>query len=628
MLLLWLLPAFAAARELHPRIASRLRPDTVGLHSGRLDQGLPCDSTFLRIGDSLRSGDTLRRNADLRNKRLYDSIRSKTTRRAVPRMLYHLLFVNPVLDTLVNGRVLDQSRQFARYSGRRIDRIDIVQDPVFDADGNWLERTGNKLHVMTRERVLRRDLLFEAGDTIAPELLVRNLQLLRSRAYISDAALELAPDPHDTARVVVTLHVRDSWTISADAALHGEGRTMVGLSDANIFGTGNRLSVETNFSRSDFGYGGNVVSYDIPNLFGSFYKANFSAGRDFYNSRLRLGVVKEFILPTDYELGVTYNNVKEKYYLVDRDTSEVVKSKRFDIWAGRSRYISPIRSSLFFTTRYGFANFPIRPGVNARHNPAFHDMQHVLFGLGLYREKFYTTNMIYGFGLREYLASGYKAEAVSGYSWREFGEDVYIGLSCKAGGFSRAGYLMGGFSLGSFIDLATGRWTQSAVDVNLRWFSPLYVWKRSHIRQFLSLNYTQGWNRLAGSDEVLRFTAADGLSLLREDLVGTNRMTLNTETVFFTPYRPLDFRIALFGFADFGLLGRDANIFRNSFYTTFGLGVRLRNERLVFSTIQLRLGVALGKGGWVDCRYFQLSNGSRIEQYRYLPQRPEIVPFR
>ena len=88
---------------------------------------------------------------------------------------------------------------------------------------------------------------------------------------------------------------------------------MIGLSDANIFGSGNRLSVATNFSRNDFGYGGNVVSYDIPNFLGSFYKANFSAGRDFYNSELRIGVGKEFILPTDYELGIAYNTVKAKY---------------------------------------------------------------------------------------------------------------------------------------------------------------------------------------------------------------------------------------------------------------------------------------------------------------------------
>ena len=109
----------------------------------------------------MRRNDSLRRQAEQRNQRLYDSIRSKTTRRAVPRLLYRMLFVNPVLDTTANGRVLDESRQFERYSGRRIGEVVIAQDPVFTPDGNWLERTGNKLHVMTRERVLRR--LF--GDT-------------------------------------------------------------------------------------------------------------------------------------------------------------------------------------------------------------------------------------------------------------------------------------------------------------------------------------------------------------------------------------------------------------------------------------------------------------------------------
>jgi len=53
--------------------------------------------------------------------------------------------------------------------------------------------------------------------------------------------------------------------------------------------------------------------------------------------------------------------------------------------------------------------------VTKTYNPAFHDTDDVLVGLGLYREKFYTTNMIYGFGTREYLATGYKAELVGGY---------------------------------------------------------------------------------------------------------------------------------------------------------------------------------------------------------------------
>lgn len=54
---------------------------------------------------------------------------------------------------------------------------------------------------------------------------------------------------------------------------------------------------------------------------------------------------------------------------------------------------------------------------------------------------------------------------------------------------------MGGFTLGSYIDLENGMWQRSAVDVDLRWFSNLFLFKRSRIRQFLAFNYTQGWNR-------------------------------------------------------------------------------------------------------------------------------------
>ena len=219
----------------------------------------------------------------------------------------------------------------------------------------------------------------------------------------------------------------------------------------------------------------------------------------------------------------------------------------------------------------------------------------MLFGAGLYREKFYTANMVYGFGTREYLATGYKAELVGGYSWGEFNDEMYLGTVYKIGGFTRAGYLMGSFTLGSYIDLADGSWHHSAVDVDLQWFSNLYIYRRNRVRQFLSLNYTQGWNRDAGSYEIVRFTRENGLEALKEHITGTNRMVLN--------------------------------IFKNDFFTSFGLGIRLKNERLIFSAIQLQLGVAFGKRGLVESEYYRISSQTRLEQYRYLPKRPEVVGF-
>ena len=572
--------------------------------------------------------DSLNTATSERNQRLYDSIQSKTNRRAVPRMLYRMLFVKPVLDTTFSGRVVDESRLLEPYAGKTVGDITIERQHPFDSDANWLERTGNKIHMLTRDRVIRRDLLFKPGDKIDPQLIVRNKQLLRSRPYISDVDITLMPDSLDSTRVNMVICTRDSWTISVDGAIHGEGRTMVGLSDANIFGWGNTLKFNTNFSRKDFSYGGNIVEYEIPNVLGSFYTADFSAGRDFYNSELNMGLRKEFIRPTDYEIGLTYSDVKSKRYMIDLDTSLLIKVRNLDAWGGKSRYIRSINSSIYFTGRYSYARFSRRPLVAPNHNPALHDYDAMLFGAGLYREKFYSANMIYGFGTREYLATGYKAELVGGYSWGEFNDEMYLGMTYTTGGFRSVGYVMGSITLGSYIDLATGMWRHSAVDVDLKWFSNLFMFKRSRIRQFLAFNYTQGWNRGTGSDEIIRMTRINGLQALKEHVTGTNRMILNTETVFFTPYQPLGFRIALFGFADFGLIGYSPNIFKNDFFTSFGFGVRIKNERLIFNTIQIRLGLAFGKRGLVESEYVRVSNQTRIEQYRYRPTRPEIVGFK
>ena len=605
--------SFALVAGPDMRSPKRQRPDSVRIRT-----------TALFTPDSARIPNP---QAAERNKRLYDSIQSKTTRRRVPRMLYRMLFVRPVLDTTSNGMVRDESRMLEPYAGKTIGSIDIERAQVFDEGGNWFERAGNNTHMLTRERVIRRDLLFHTGDTFDPQLVVRNKQLLRSRSYIADVDIAVQIDTLDTTQVHLTVKTRDSWTISIDGALHSEGRTMAGLSDANILGSGNSLKVMTNFSRKDFSYGGNMVEYEIPNLLGTFYTADFAAGRDFYNSTLELGMRKEFLRPTDYELGITYSDNKAKRYMIEEDSSELVKERNFDAWGGYSHYLRGIRSSIYFTGRYNYRRVSLRPPVAVDYNPALHDQDVLLFGAGLYRERFYTANMIYGFGSREYLATGYKAELLSGYSWGEFKDALYLGMSYETGGFTRVGYIMGGVTLGSYIDLQSGMWRQSAVDVDLKWFSNLFLFRRSRIRQFLSFNYTQGWNRVGGSDESIQFTNENGLQALDEYVIGTNRMIINTETVVFTPYQPLGFRIAFFGFADFGLLGYSPNIFKNNFFTSFGFGVRLRNERLVFNTIQIRLGLALGKHGLVESEYFRLSNATRLEQYRYRPTRPEIVGF-
>ena len=120
-----------------------------------------------RVSPGGFSPDSLNTPTSERNQRLYDSIQSKTNRRAVPRMLYRMLFVKPVLDTTMNGRVLDESRLLEPYAGKTVGDITIERMMPFDSCGNWFERAGNKTHMLTRERVIRRDLLFKPAACCA-----------------------------------------------------------------------------------------------------------------------------------------------------------------------------------------------------------------------------------------------------------------------------------------------------------------------------------------------------------------------------------------------------------------------------------------------------------------------------
>ena len=86
-------------------------------------------------------------DASARNQRLYDSIESKTNRRAVPRMLYKMLFVKPVLDTTMSGRVTDESRLLQPYSGKTIGEITIDRRQVFDPNAPPTRPTASPANV-------------------------------------------------------------------------------------------------------------------------------------------------------------------------------------------------------------------------------------------------------------------------------------------------------------------------------------------------------------------------------------------------------------------------------------------------------------------------------------------------
>jgi len=132
---------------------------------------------------------------------------------------------------------------------RRVGEIRIDRRPIFTAGEEasdapfvgWVRRWMNRLHVRTRESVIRRELLFARGDIWRPELLAETERNLRLLGFLNDIRV-VSTDSTATGRVPILVSVRDSWTLKTDfsytKASGGDTRWAAQVSDTNFLGWG------------------------------------------------------------------------------------------------------------------------------------------------------------------------------------------------------------------------------------------------------------------------------------------------------------------------------------------------------------------------------------------------------
>lgn len=530
-----------------------------------------------------------------------------------------------------NAQVIDEEQQLRRYDGKRIGTITFERSDIFSHSRSFFQKAANGIHTRTRERVVRQDLLLREGDIFDAAKAVKANRLLLSRPYISRSGIIATTDPNDPDVVNLRVTTVDSWTIGLDGGKWRESRAMVEVYDENFLGMGTKVGVKSHFNYKHWKPGGEVVELETHNFLGSFFHSHIVAGHDFDSRRFEASFSRQFILLSDYDLGAEYSNInshRETGFLADRSVEYWRRESQMHLWGGKSWKVGD-RTGLYVTGHASRRDYPVRPAdTSAGINPALHDRTEALLSTGLYREHFYSATMIYGYGFNEYIATGSKFELVGGASWQEYGRFWYGGANLHKGGFFKWGYLAGGIDAGSYWEMTTGRDMRSVLNAELFWFSNLWGKGPNKARQFITLNYTHGWNMGEGMGAVVSFSDR-GMrpSSFRGYGAGRTRLLANTETVLFTRHRPWGFRMAIFGFADAGTIGMNDNPLRNEFFGSAGIGVRFKNERLIFNAIQVRLGVSFGRSGFEKSSIFRLSSEHRMTDRRFLPSRVEVVSF-
>lgn len=505
-----------------------------------------------------------------------------------------------------NAKPQKSEELFMPYEGKIIRKI-IVNPITFEKNvtdtthhiTNTIAKVGNVLHNNSKTWMLRDLLFFYENKPLDPYRLADNERYLRDLDFIKDARIYIHPlmDTNDSVDIEVV--TRDVFSVGGSFNPSGATTTKFKVYDSNLAGWGQRLEF-AGFVDTDrtpvFGYdflyrknslGGSLISatigYTQLNNSSSYGEENEIA----YYLKLDRPLVSPY---TRFAGGleISRNWSKNVYNRID---SLFIKY-RYDIqdlWIGynipglsegRNRYFVGIRG---FNQHYD--RHPVQPDKLI--DPLYNNRQYLLAKFTFFRQDFYKSRFIYGFGRTEDLPYGHTVSVLFGLE-KQFGlQRPYIGAEGEKTFVHRKGHFYTlGFRTGSF--RANSRFEDATFLGYAEFFSKIIPYKKLLIRQSLNLNFTKVINQKISLP--LDINGEFGLqNFFADSLHGNKRLNAGTETMFFTPWKLLGFKFALFGYGEVAWLAQYTQDLwdRTPFYGIGG-GVRTRNENLVFGTIEAR----------------------------------------
>ena len=475
-------------------------------------------------------------------------------------------------------------------------------------DSSWAARTGNNLHRSTRKFVIRNNLFIKENTPVNAYMLADNERFIRTLDYIHDARIIINEIPNNPDSIDITIFTKDLFSIGGGGASNGLNHINADVYDANFAGMGQRIEATGLYDynrRPNWGYGG---LYRKENVFHSFVDAtvgystmSISPYTHAEESTEYVSLTRQLVSPySRYAGGLTISQ-NQSYNLYYSPDSIVYPYKYFlfDAWAGYNIGIktltasnNTIRDRRFFALRYynrDFSQYP--PQVMTLSGPAFnpiYNSSRALLGqFTFFRQDYYKTQYIYGFGTTEDLPYGYNIAVTGGWHQQLNLQRPYAGLNVSdyiatdRGDFIQLFLKSGGFlhnnkvQDGSFLIGATA-------------FSRIIFLNSTKIRQYVNVSYTQLYNRVTYAPLYIdNFYGLRGF--LTDSAYGTRRLSLQLETEFYLRYKLLGFQFAPFPYGDLSLITPENGPYSHSaLYSSIGGGVRARNENLIFETIELR----------------------------------------
>ena len=540
----------------------------------------------------------------------------------------HNKFVNNIFQQAVNSvkKSGDASTDFSYLNGKSEDpylpyegkiirhinintlNFDRSLEDTSKHDNSWAARAGNRLHKSSRKFVIRNNLFIKENTPVNAFKIADNERFIRSQEYIHDARIVINDIPNNPDSVDITIFTKDVFSIGGGGASNGLNHINANIYDANLAGMAQRLEVSGlyDYNRTpNFGNGG---FYRKDNVCHSFIDATIGYSTMNQNpythaeeSTEYLTLTRQLVSPYSRFAGGLTISQNQSYNLYHAPDSIVYPYKYFlfDAWAGYNIGIkkltatnNTIRDRRFLAFRYynrDFSQLPyqVLTPTGPSFNPVYNSSRALLAQFTFFRQDYYKTQYIYGFGTTEDLPYGYNIAITTGWHEQLNLQRPYAGLNISDyiatghGDFIQLFLKSGGFLYknkvqdGSFLIGATA-------------YSRIFFLNSTKIRQYINLSYTHLYNRVTYAP--LYINNPYGLrGFLSDSAYGTRRLSVQLETEFYLKFKLLGFQFAPFPYGDLSLITPENGPYSHSaLYSSVGGGVRGRNENLIFETIELR----------------------------------------
>jgi hypothetical protein len=501
------------------------------------------------------------------------------------------------------------------YAGKRINSITIEQhnflSSIDSKESNLKDifsKIGNKLQSNSKKRAIRENIFFKEWDVFDPSIIAYNEKWLRDLSYIQDAKITATITPYDTNQVDLIVVTKDLFSYGGELLINNKDAYAAKLNNINFLGTGNSIQINQNFENQRSPKSGWGYDVGLSNFLGTFISINAGVnqfGNNISNNVLSarknyISVQRPILHPNSKWLGgMEYLETENENVfpgkwdtIFDQQLNYNLKHK--DIWIGyqltkQSKRIKLNEYKQFIQYRYLENDFKARPiDYLLQLDRNYQNLKANFLSFTLVRQSVYRTRYLYGLGRYEDLPIGQSLTWTTGYSQIEKDRSAYLGFKFEQYKLSKKENYNHVIA-----NIATSYINKSLQDIrflsSLEQFSKLkYLNNGLRYRQILNLSFTQTLKNKY--NEALRINSIFGIPQLnREQIKGGTRLSANWETVLYNNRAIWGFKSAPFVFGNLTYIRAVGNpILKGDIYTAIGSGMRIRNENLIFGTIELK----------------------------------------